>query len=115
MRTRKVRERLQVRNMNADVMKLIQKMEAAVGQTAYGSKLILEIKDLPQKGFELTLASISYWLDEKLYFILGWAKRHEEEGQMDKALQERKEADILQKCIALLPNQETVQTDPGQI
>lgn len=69
----------------------------------YGDQIVQGIQNRYKDMDELNASDVLYWLDESLYSTLGWAKKHREMGEIQKADQEQMKAETLSKAIELFP------------
>lgn len=81
---------------------ILQLLEEHLDKDAYDQTFLQEIEHRFAKQPGAGLSDVLYLLDEKIYDLLAWARRHEELGMPEKARQEEAKAASLQTCAALL-------------
>lgn len=76
-------------------------LETAVGGTAYGDEIIEDlVAHFGETGKYAQDAKDR--LDERIATLKGWAKKHEAEGQADKAAEEEAKVAIVEKALAAI-------------
>lgn len=83
----------------AEILQILEKNTAG---SAYGQELLERIRKGFEEDPERNLDYVMYLLDEKAYYMMAWAKKHEEEGLLEKAREEEANNLVMQKCIAAL-------------
>lgn len=81
---------------------ILEVLKKTAGSSPYGEEIIGRIASAFERDPSLDLSAVLYWLDEKAYYLMAWERRHQEEGQMEKASQEQQENILVQNCIAAL-------------
>lgn len=79
-----------------DAQQILGAILQAGDDSAYARQTAEELERLMERmGPEMTSTFVLEWLDEKLYFMLVWKKKHEQEGQQAKADAEEEKARVL--------------------
>lgn len=86
---------------NHDKRRIQKTLETAVGGTAYGDEIIEDlVAHFDETGKYAQNAKDR--LDERIATLKGWAKKHEAEGQADKAAEELAKVAIAEKALAAI-------------
>ena len=80
----------------------IEKLEAAVGNTAYGAAIVAEAKKLAAEPAHKYQQNIVDSLHERLGILKAYARIHEEAGEDAKAATEEEKVAVCEKALAAL-------------
>lgn len=94
------------------VKEALNVLKQAAGNNEIAQSIVGTLQHAADVNPDLTCRLMVYWLFEKIYYTLGWEKRHMEEGALAKAEAERQEADAAQILVDAL-QKALEKDDPG--
>lgn len=71
-------------------------------QCAQSSSLIEQMEEKYQNTNDLNKEDLLYWLNEAAFYTSGWEKKHEENGDLNKARIEKNKIALIEKAIKII-------------